>query len=420
MSNVTFHCDCPDAVVAVTIQRAAEPGDVDVVAFKGSGKKAIGLTPGDHWLCYRAVGYPRSNLSITATGGGKMRAVRSALGADGRAGGIRKIVVAAVFLVASMLGSTPAAAQTAREDAMRDAKATLVALPAVASPSVPGASLSVEANATDRRGALAIVLGRAASDRFTVGLTISGPLNDSTRSAQPLDLNGLNTGATIEAGLHWFLWRGRVDLAAAVAMCESRFKRKECDDREFTNADERRAYLKHLGANVDPIVIDVTASVGRSQFSYLEKPTFSPGSQSQNDTSAGIAIGLLTPPTGLLSAGFTAARDWKAGSAAREICLPLAGGPALECRTAPIGPPAVTTRPLVTLELRRYVIRHKAAVAPRVAFDVKSHTTSVSVPVYVFTNTSANLSGGVKLAWNSRTRDVTAVLFIGPIFSSVR
>ena len=51
---------------------------------------------------------------------------------------------------------------------------------------------------------------------------------------------------------------------------------------------------------------------------------------------------------------------------------------------------------------------------------MRSHTTSVSVPVYVFTNTAANLSGGVKLGWNSRTRDVTAVLFIGPVFSFVK
>ncbi|TAK12341.1 MAG: hypothetical protein EPO35_11405, partial [Acidobacteria bacterium] len=360
MSNVTFHCDCPDAVVAVTIQRATEPSDVGVMAFRRSGKKAIRLTAGTHWMSYRAVGEPRSDLSIKVTGG-VMRAVTSTLGADGRAGGIRKVVVAALIAAASLIGPTTAGAQTARDAAKRDAKATLVALPAVAPPSVPGVSLSVEANATDRRGALAMVFGRATDDRFTAGLTISGPLNDSSGSAQPLDLNGLNTGAAIDVGLHWFLWRGRADLAAATAMCAARFKRTDCDDRDFADANERRAYLKALGADVDPIVIDVTGSVSRSQFSYLEKITFNAGSQSHNDAAAGIAIGRLSPRVGLVSGGVAMARDWRAGSSAREICQPIEGGPSFECRTAPIGPPVAATRPLVTLEWRRFLIRHKAA-----------------------------------------------------------
>jgi hypothetical protein len=93
MSKVTFECSCPQSVVSITIQKSNDPSDTEALLFKTSGTKPVDLSSGKHDLSYRAVGTPRSPITLEVTDGGEMRAVDRVLGEDGRAAGMRTVTV---------------------------------------------------------------------------------------------------------------------------------------------------------------------------------------------------------------------------------------------------------------------------------------------------------------------------------------
>jgi hypothetical protein len=92
-TSVTFKCTCPQSVVAITVQASEDPTDTEVMTFKTSGSKTVDLSTGSHDVSYRAVGTPGSDLKLEVTKGGKMRTVDRVLGGDGRAAGLRTLVV---------------------------------------------------------------------------------------------------------------------------------------------------------------------------------------------------------------------------------------------------------------------------------------------------------------------------------------
>lgn len=92
-TSVTFKCTCPQSVVGVTIQASHDPADTEAVTFKTSGTRTVELSKGSHDVSYRAVGTPDSDLALEVTKGGQMRKVERVLGDNGRAAGLRTLVV---------------------------------------------------------------------------------------------------------------------------------------------------------------------------------------------------------------------------------------------------------------------------------------------------------------------------------------
>lgn len=422
--TVTVACHCEDAVVSVVVQHTAQPERLDAATpratfrFQQKTTRALMLDPGRYRVAYRAAGAAHAPVSLTVAKGGTMRPVSTMLGPDGRAAGVRTLIVA-LWLVGVM--ASPSVAQNAdppatREAAKAEARQVMDALPAAGRVATGTLAMSVEANATERRGAIALVLSSRRHDRFTATITVGGPLSSDTGSAQPLSASGLSNTATIEFALNWFLWRGHADPVAAAALCRARLGREDCDDADFAEPRDRRRFLSLLGADVSPIFVSIAAEEGRDRFRYLQTSSFVSASEAHAAHAASVTVGRIGPRTGFLGVGYEYRSGWLQNHAAREICVTIDESAALECRTAPVGGPAASRRHLVSVESRRFIAGRHVAISPKVTWNARSHRTSVTVPVYFIGSGEARLSGGIKVGWNSATRDTTVTLFIGPVF----
>jgi hypothetical protein len=417
--TVTFACDCDDAVVSVEVQHAEAPagGAAGGFQFQQKATRTLALEPGAYRLAYRAAGAARGALTLGVTKGARMARVSRALGPDGRASGVRALIVASLLCG---LAASPCLAQDAprspRDNAKSTARDVMDILPAAGRVSTGTVALSVEANATARRGALALVLASPHRDRVTATITLAGPLSSDTGSAQPLSAAGLSNTATVDVAVNAFLWRGRADAAAAQAFCRDRLGRDDCDDTDFTDARDRRRLLSLLGADVSPVFVSVSAGTGRDQFRYLMPDTFTQGAARHQAYTGSVVLGRIGPRTGFVGASYEYQYGWQQNHAAREICVPLDVAGVLECRTAPVGGPAASRRHLVSVESRRFVGGRHVGIAPKVSWNARTGRASVAVPVYFITDGHTRLSGGIKFNWNSHTRDMTVTLFIGPLF----
>lgn len=438
MPKVTFDCTCPQSVVAVTVQESSDPSDVEGLLFKASGSKTIELSKGEHELSYRAVGSPNSHITLSVSKGGSLdRDVNRDLGDDGRGAGLRLVTVGVILLTLLSMNREVAYAQTnstqpeapslfpapteaQKKEIKKAVKEDLVTLPAAGTPRVPSVSANFEATSNEKTGAVSIVLAAKNSDAFTAGVTISGPLDDTTKTGEPLSQTGLASGASVAFGLHWFIWKGERNEMAAREICRRNVRTERCDDNEITNPEQRLLFLRALGADTDPIIVDVIATTGRNNFRFLDPASFAASKEQHTDHAFGVSIGRFAPTTGLVTVGYTYGRVWQAASGPRNICTPTSGSTSMECRTAPVGSPAVEDKHEVSVEERIFFFRGRAATAPLVAYDVKGKETTVSVPVYFFVMKDSNLAGGVKASWNSRDQGTTVAVFVGPAFRIFR
>jgi hypothetical protein len=404
--------------------------DVEGVLFKESGSKTIDLSKGDHELSYRAVGTPNSHITLTVIKGGSLdRDVDRDLSAAGRAAGLRLVTVGMLLFALLGLAATKADAQEVvarpteaqnkateaqNKESVKAVQRNLITLPAAGLPRISGLSFDFEATSQEKTGAVSIVVG--STKAFSGGVTFTGPLDANTKTAEPISQTGLASGASVEFGLHWFIWKSDTNDAEARAICRRNTRMERCDDDEILDPDERQLFLRALGAFSDPVVVDVTASTGRNTFKFLDSSTFAGDKEQHSDKSFGASIGRFTPRTGLVSIGYRFAQEWQAGGAPRNICSPVAGTSMTECRTVPVGPPTMENKHEIGVEERIFFLRGRAAAAPFVAYDVKSKDASISVPVYFFATKDSNLAGGVKATWSSRNQGSRVAVFVGPAF----
>jgi hypothetical protein len=326
---------------------------------------------------------------------------------------VRHIRHAALLL---FLGGTSVSAQSSNPEAQTAARTSafqnLTTLPSVGKPSSRGLSGSVDIAATEDVGSIAIVIGPKHRDDFSLGLSVSGPLSESTKTAQPLSLDGLANAAKAEFGLHWFVWTGVVNIAEGKAICKRNVGREDCDDSEIVDPRERMLFLRSQAADKDPITIDVHGEYSRTQFEYLEPGSFSAAADSHSSRTFSVAVGRYTPALGYVLGGYEFAHSWEAAGAPRQICTPL-NGTALECRTATVGAPSGSDKHILRLAWRRFMFNGRAAIDPVFEWNPKEHLAGVTVPIYGFTKKNEGFAGGVKVGWRSDTDDLTAVVFVG-------
>ncbi|AVR97377.1 hypothetical protein C9I28_18315 [Pseudoduganella armeniaca] len=95
---------------------------------------------------------------------------------------------------------------------------------------------------------------------------------------------------------------------------------------------------------------------------------------------------------------------------------PVAGTtPTVVCVTGSFGPPSFSKSNVVSFE-SRYLF-DKFAIAAIVSRNVSKNVTTVEVPVYLFGNDKVPWNGGVRLAWDSKDKDLKAGVFVGVPFS---
>jgi len=320
-----------------------------------------------------------------------------------------------IALVMIAVSGTVAYAQgdsAAQAEVRGNAFQNLTTLPTIGSPNAPGFSVSFDATAAEKVGSVAVVVAPKHRDDFTFSVSASGPLSESTKSAQPLSLDGLANSAKAEAGLHWFLWRGTVNIAEGKAICKRNVGREDCDDNQITDPDERLLFLRSQAADTDPITLDVEGEYARTQFKYLNPGVYTPAKDSHSSATFSASVGRFTPGLGYLWGGYEFAHAWQAAGAPRQICTPLSTT-ALECVTSTVGAPSDSDEHILQFGWRRFLFHGRAAIDPVLEWNPGDEVAAVSLPVYGFTKKNEGLAGGVKVGWRSDTDDVTAVVFVG-------
>jgi hypothetical protein len=93
MANVTFKFSAKQAVLSLTAQGRDNPGNVSALAFQAPGTKSVKLSAGTYDVGYRARGTPKTAYQLQVTAGGTMNPVDRELADDGKAAGVRTLVV---------------------------------------------------------------------------------------------------------------------------------------------------------------------------------------------------------------------------------------------------------------------------------------------------------------------------------------
>lgn len=322
---------------------------------------------------------------------------------------------AAVVVFGCLMTPTLAWAQAAPESSLGpdrlEARANLMVLPTVATPSSPGYSVSLDATTKDKKGTVSVVLGSAA-DTKTFTISAFGPVDKDSGEATPLSLDGLAASAGAEFALNIFHWSGTPDAAGLRAFCQNELGKDECDDDAFTGAKHAR-FLDLANANENPWLITVKGAVGRTKFSFSPTRTpYAPQAEYQNDWSFGASVGRYEPVMGYIAASYTFQRAWTPAGAARQICAPIEAGN-LECRNFIVGSPAKTEQQIVNVQWRKFLPGGKVAVNPFIGRDFDTKITFVRVPVYFFSDENNGLAGGARFEWRSDTREPSFVVFVG-------
>jgi hypothetical protein len=99
-------------------------------------------------------------------------------------------------------------------------------------------------------------------------------------------------------------------------------------------------------------------------------------------------------------------------SPTRNICTPVPGTSAEECRNLATGAPTKIKSDTVAAELY-YQNTTRFGIGIAVAQDFENDITGVELPIYLARDESSGLlSGGVKLSWQSDDDDLEALLFL--------
>jgi hypothetical protein len=162
----------------------------------------------------------------------------------------------------------------------------------------------------------------------------------------------------------------------------------------FYSSPLYREYLRTTNWQ-NPVLFELTGTLGRSSNSYLDATTFQPATEDRLSYSVGGTIGYLA---GLslwsLEAGYKV--DYEAQSKA-EICAPLAGG-ALRCRSGSLGAPERAEGVVVTLQNRQLFPEtsrlRNIGINPLLTYNVNDESVSLDFPIY-FIGKDSGILGGI-------------------------
>ena len=293
----------------------------------------------------------------------------------------------------------------------KKAEQSLITLPNVSDVQRPGIFLTAQASSDDKTGTAATAIENR-DGTFSVSLALSGPLDSSTKETTPLTLKGLGNSSNASVGLHWFYWPGRIDVDAQKALCQTALSKEFCKLEELADPKQRAEFIRVSHAADAPVIVNAGASVGRNGFKYLDSATLAATSIARTDWSANVSVGRYAPSTGYVAVGYEYQRRFQGGTAS-QICLPVGGTSALQCKNAVVGAPRENTLNVGSVEWRRFFPGGHAALDVTVARDFSEDVTAVDVPFYFLSSPQGGLTGGARASWRSDTRDIAVAVFIG-------
>jgi hypothetical protein len=345
----------------------------------------------------------------------------------------RIVVTAAVMLL-------PSVATAQGDTRLSDKAAAAAAAPANLNFIVPmgGASgnttqVILDVSRKEKVGTAAIGW-QTGTGRFQ--LAFSGPLDDDG-AAEPISLTGLGTGATAKLSFNKVSWRGPNvwEREKILEVCrESGFPHNArnptpaqyCNYANILKANPNRAaaYRELMHLDDRPWIVGGDITAGQVTQKFLTPLSLVPGVERDVTWAVSGRAGVFIQALGFLVGSYSYGETLKPAAAASQVCRPIAGSDvegALSCGTHVIGLPIPKTASVVGLELRRKAAG-RVAWSPNVQVDLKEsadgrRTTLVEVPIYFLsTGAGASPSGGVRFAWRSDQKELTAVIFLGGAF----
>jgi hypothetical protein len=417
--RVSFACDCPHSHVEAAIARAASPRATTEILFERSGKRILSLEGGTYRIAYRAQGTPATPFSLKATGGA-MRAVERVLPSDGRAAGVRTLVVVArlVFapIAASLLCPAGVVAQDAGSSERRiQTERSLATLPNVSDVLRSGYYLTLEADSDSRTGTATVAVENGAGS-FSAALTFSAPLDRTEQEALPLTRSGMAAGGSGRLALHWFHWPNRPDVSAMQRLCQKILQKDDCDDEEIVDPADRRAFIRLAHSGDAPTILNVRAEAGRETFRFVHRADLTNDAETHTSWSLAAGLGRYSPRLGYLAVEYQRQRRFRAGQSS-ELCESATTTALLRCRTVVLGGPSGQTLDIGSVEWRHFFPGGRFAINPSASRDIRGGVSWIDLPFYFLTLSSGSLAGGATARWRSDTNDIAVALFVGAALS---
>lgn len=248
-------------------------------------------------------------------------------------------------------------------------------------------------------------IGWMLTDRNFLRLKVSGPVSKGGKPTLLAAGDSLSSGVTAEVSAQHVFWRFRQmsEVEANNALAEICRPPTGCPNPTPTQARQ----LQQLFAPL-PIIIGATAGYGRQDFEFLEATTFNETSVSRDPFEVKANAGIM-PPRGLYYIGATVSykRGYKAADQI-NLCTPVGGGDALNCRDAVIGGPTEKKGMVLALEGIGYY--QNFGVSPRLARDSSTDAWTFDLPIYLLRD---KFNGGISVGYNSSTDKATIALFVG-------
>ena len=184
-------------------------------------------------------------------------------------------------------------------------------------------------------------------------------------------------------------------------------------DRQATR--NLRSGIKFLGAS---------GAVSRTNYEFVVQTPLAAADESQTAYKTQVFGGYIFPSGKVsLSSAFAYARRYKSASEV-QLCGPNGVGSQTQCFTGPLGPPtrgdAYTLSGEVRWRLPLPMISENAAIgiAPRVSYEFKSDAALLELPIYfVPQKDKKSLNGGIRIGYDTGTKDFAIGLFVGVPFS---
>lgn len=162
--------------------------------------------------------------------------------------------------------------------------------------------------------------------------------------------------------------------------------------------------------------------VGYSTYKFLDPVTAADGKATRWPISAKI-FGSYFPQNSnsddALIGSFAYERSYKAAKT-KALC-PAATLPVTTCPVGPVGKPNLTDKYLLAVGERSYVklddfVISAFAIAQTITYDFNSDALGFDLPIYLVPDKDGNLTGGVRIGYNTSDDEVGICLFVGSAF----
>lgn len=209
----------------------------------------------------------------------------------------------------------------------------------------------------------------ACNGRFTVGATMTAPIDTTTKDAQFADLSGLTGSSRAEVIVSYGL----------------------------TNFDAAPT-------------VSLTGTAARPKYTYRTSGSLAKAELQVTNWSGSGAVAVKRP-SWLAQVSFTHEQSRKA-QVTSNVCTPSDVGPSgtVVCYATPIGEPADVRKNIGAVE-GAYVFEGVAAIRVKASYDFNSDVAGIDVPIYIVPDASGSLSGGVRLGYRTDQDEFTAQLF---------